>query len=179
MDRENTDWDKLYKHYDAAVDWPTVNFYKVLLARYPNIKVVLTVRSADSWYKSIKNTVHSAFVGRINTPKDHPMYPIRRMFLAVGFDGIFADPVRFKDEEKVKQMFLDHIEDVKKNVPADQLLVMELGEGWERLCKFLDKEVPEESYPSVNSTEEFRKTVSEKTDINFMPLTQEDIKASN
>lgn len=40
MDRKNADWDKLYENYDAAVDWPTVTFYKELLIRYPNAKVL-------------------------------------------------------------------------------------------------------------------------------------------
>jgi len=35
-------------------------------------------------------------------------------------------------------------------VPADQLLVFQVGEGWERLCKFLGKPVPAEEFPREN-----------------------------
>lgn len=39
---------------------------------------------------------------------------------------------------------------------ADRLLVMELGvDGWEKLCAFLGKEVPDEPYPKSNSRQEF------------------------
>ena len=55
----------------------------------------------------------------------------------------------------MKQLFIDHIEEVKRTVPPERLLVMELGEGWERLCKFLDKKVPDQPYPKANSTQEF------------------------
>ncbi|KAI7897817.1 uncharacterized protein BX663DRAFT_526980, partial [Cokeromyces recurvatus] len=55
--RETADWDQLYKDYNAAVDWPTVEFYKELLKKYPKAKVLLTIRSADSWYNSVKNTI--------------------------------------------------------------------------------------------------------------------------
>lgn len=35
-------------------------------------------------------------------------------------------------------------------VPADQLLVFQVGEGWERLCQFLEKEVPDIPFPMEN-----------------------------
>lgn len=76
---------------------------------------------------------------------------------AVCLDGNIGDPDKFNDEETIKRLFLEHIEEVKNNVPAEQLYVMELGSGWEGLCKFLEKDVPKEPYPSVNSTNEFTK----------------------
>jgi hypothetical protein len=39
---------------------------------------------------------------------------------------------------------------VKTTVPKDRLLVMELKEGWEPLCKFLDVPVPDEPLPRAN-----------------------------
>jgi hypothetical protein len=36
------------------------------------------------------------------------------------------------------------------------LLVYEPGQGWEPLCRFLSVPVPEQPFPHVNSTEEFR-----------------------
>ena len=36
-------------------------------------------------------------------------------------------------------------------VPEDQLLVFKVGEGWERLCTFLDKDVPNLDFPHDNS----------------------------
>lgn len=161
LDRENADWDKLYEHYDAAVDWPTVAFYKDLYKKYPNAKFILTIRSADPWYKSVKNTVHLASVQTKDFGPDHPLYSFGSMCKAVTFDGALADPVRFSDEEAIKKLFTDHNEEVKKTIPADQLYIMELGSGWEGLCKFLGKEVPKESYPNSNSTSEFQKRVAE------------------
>jgi hypothetical protein len=157
LDRKNADWDKLYENYDAAVDWPTVSFYKELLARYPDAKVILTVRSADSWYKSVKNTIHKAALKASNVPPNHPMHSFNRMARTVCLGGRISDPEKFSDEETLKRLFLEHIEEVKMNVPADQLYVMELGEGWDGLCKFLEKEMPKEPYPNCNSTNEFSK----------------------
>lgn len=54
------------------------------------------------------------------------------------------------------QVFNKHVEEVKANVPADQLLVYEVKEGWEPLCQFLGVPVPPEPFPHVNDTREFQ-----------------------
>ena len=43
-----------------------------------------------------------------------------------------------------------HNEEVVRNIPADRLLVFDLSEGWEPLCKFLDKPTPNEPFPHLN-----------------------------
>jgi hypothetical protein len=35
-------------------------------------------------------------------------------------------------------------------VPKEQLLEMDLSEGWEPLCKFLDVPIPSEPFPRAN-----------------------------
>ena len=39
---------------------------------------------------------------------------------------------------------------VKALVPPSQLLVYRVGEGWDRLCHFLDSEVPDCPFPHEN-----------------------------
>ena len=39
---------------------------------------------------------------------------------------------------------------VRALVSDDQLLVYRVGEGWERLCQFLGKDVPQEQFPHDN-----------------------------
>lgn len=50
-----------------------------------------------------------------------------------------------------------HNEMVKRVVPPERLLVMDLKEGWQPLCKFLDKPVPREPFPRLNDSEEAEK----------------------
>src|SRR5262249_61142108 len=52
------DWDALFQGYRATVDWPACNFYEVLAARYPDAKVILSVRDADRWYESAFRTIY-------------------------------------------------------------------------------------------------------------------------
>ena len=47
-----TDWDGLYANYDATVDFPCYPWYKEHMERYPEARVILTVRDFESWYKS-------------------------------------------------------------------------------------------------------------------------------
>jgi len=41
-------------------------------------------------------------------------------------------------------------EEVKRTVPKERLLVMDLKEGWEPLCGFLDVPVPDTPLPRAN-----------------------------
>lgn len=157
LNQEEADWDHVYRGFDAVVDWTGSAFYKSLLAKYPDAKVLLTVRSADSWYKSVGNTMTRAQVELATDDPENPVYHLHRLVGLVALDGYAWDPVKFADEERTKKLFNDHIEEVKRVVPADQLLILELGEGWDRLCHFLGKDVPDVPYPSVNSTADFEK----------------------
>ena len=42
------------------------------------------------------------------------------------------------DDESLKQAYLDWIEHVKRVVPSDNLLIFNVKQGWEPLCKFLN-----------------------------------------
>jgi hypothetical protein len=45
---------------------------------------------------------------------------------------------------------------VRAAVPADRLVEWTTGDGWEPLCLALAVPVPEEPFPHVNTTAEFR-----------------------
>ncbi|KAI7882022.1 hypothetical protein K492DRAFT_176543, partial [Lichtheimia hyalospora FSU 10163] len=162
------EWNTIYDGYDAAVDWPTVAFIDRLMVEYPDAKFILTIRDADSWYKSVKNTIwqleHKAKAK--DTPADLPedIKNQREMTRTIVLDGAFDDLDRFLDEERIKGIYNAHNEWVKKNIPSDRLLIMELGEGWERMCKFLDKPMPSEPYPRVNSTGAFKQMLESDED---------------
>ena len=51
-----------------------------------------------------------------------------------------------------------HIAEVQKAIPAERLLIYQLGEGWNPLCHFLDVPVPEAPFPRRNSAIEFNST---------------------
>jgi len=51
---EAVKWDGILGEYDAAVDWPACTFYEELMERYPEAKVLLSVRDPDRWYESTR-----------------------------------------------------------------------------------------------------------------------------
>ena len=50
--------------------------------------------------------------------------------------------------------YRSHNAAVKALVPPSQLLVYRVGEGWERLCQFLQVEVPHSAFPHENKAGE-------------------------
>ena len=57
----------------------------------------------------------------------------------------------------MENVYLDWIEYVKSSVPPEKLLIFNVKQGWEPLCKFLNVKVPETPMPRVNDTAEFHK----------------------
>ncbi len=59
--------------------------------------------------------------------------------------------------------FTAHTEAVKAAIPAHQLLIYEVREGWGPLCAFLDKPPRADAFPRTNDRGEFWDRVSGKT----------------
>lgn len=53
----NPDWDKLFAEYTATQDVPAALFTEELSKKYPDAKVILTVRDPEMWYHSVHETV--------------------------------------------------------------------------------------------------------------------------
>lgn len=143
-DDKNPDWDALLGDYKSAVDWPWSFFYKELAEKYPDAKVVLTLRDPERWHESAANTIFkmSAWI---------PPCAIRRMIFAIIWDGVFGG--RFEEKEYAMETFNKHVEEVKKNIPADRLLVFQVKDGWAPLCEFLQVPVPDGPFPKVNASQ--------------------------
>lgn len=156
---ESVDWDDVFEGFEASVDFPSSTYYNELLAKYPDAKVVLTVRDPDRWYVSASNTIYAigkAIPGWAN--KIIP--PIRDNKIMV--DGTIWQRVfhgRFEDKAYAKKIFTDYIDQVKQDVPADKLLVFEVKDGWGPLCEFLGQPIPDGDFPHVNDTASFRKMI--------------------
>lgn len=58
---------------------------------------------------------------------------------------------------KAKQVYVEHYAMVRRLVPKERLLEYRMGTGWEPLCGFLGKDVPDEEFPWLNESKEFKK----------------------
>ena len=59
------------------------------------------------------------------------------------------------DRDGIIKAYNDHADAVRTSIPAERLLVFEVKEGWEPLCKFLGLPVPATPFPRTNDTQEF------------------------
>jgi len=135
-------WERLFHGYQSAVDWPVAAYYRNLMDVYPGAKVILTVRDPRSWHRSIMTTFYQArreFVVRLTR-----ILPVLNQFLSAMesslWHGIFQN--RLEDRAHAIDVFNRHIEQVKRAVPQERLLVFEARHGWEPLCSFLGVPVP-------------------------------------
>lgn len=155
--RGRPDWRAIYAGYESAVDWPTAAFFRELRAAYPAAKFILTHRSPESWAESFSETIYKLLDGRQNAP------PEMQDWLDMG-DAVISKtgfPAGL-DASGLAKAFTAHLEAVKSAIPADQLLVYQVKDGWEPLCRFLDVPVPAAPFPRTNDRSEFWDRVSGK-----------------
>ena len=57
------DWTAVLGEFEASVDWPGAFYWRELMIAYPDAKVILSVRDAESWAASIQSTIWDALFG--------------------------------------------------------------------------------------------------------------------
>lgn len=144
------DWPAIYKGFNSACDWPTAGFYRELYAQYPDARYLLTHRSPESWADSYGETIYKLMSGRDEAPPE--MKDWLEMAVAVTKKTGFIDGL---DREGLMQGFIAHNDAVRATIPAEQLLVFQVKEGWKPLCDFLGLPVPDGAFPRTNDRAEF------------------------
>lgn len=153
------DWDVLFAGYQATVDWPACNYYRQLMEFYPDAKVLLSVRDPQKWYDSCLNTIFAIYRKPVMKVMFGLIPPMRRfmkmnerLIWLGNFDG------KFEDRNHAIAVFTRHNQQVQEYVPSERLLVFDVKEGWEPLCKFLGVPVPEGApFPHLNDTGSFQR----------------------
>ncbi len=163
MNNTRVDWDTLFSGYHSVVDFPGCLYYKELAEYYPDSKVILSMRDAESWYESVSRTIFSFDPGLALKLKMICLLPFsataRNLFNVIilnnastwakHFEG------RFTDKDYAIHRYHAHIDEVKSRIPHERLLVHAAQDGWEPICAFLGKEVPSFPYPNANKKEDF------------------------
>lgn len=128
--------------HEALTDTPIPSFYRELDQRYPGAKFVLTVRDMDAWLLSCKKQFTAKLAEKQNDAHN-------RLFIDLYGTAVF-DEAPFR---RGYQRFVDGVLDYFAQRPSD-LLVLDVaaGQGWNELCPFLGKPVPELPFPKSNVT---------------------------
>ena len=130
------------------MDWPSARFYPELMERYPDAKVLLSVRGAEEWVKSMRQTVWGVFHGEsvihhlcearaVLDPDWRRFMTLIRVMTWNDDTGVLAGHDTYTDAGLAAAMERWN-ENVRRTVPAERLLVWEPTEGWEPLCEFLE-----------------------------------------
>jgi hypothetical protein len=143
-------WDLLFRDFRATVDWPSTRWWREIAAHFPDAKVLLSLRDPEAWYKSMSETIYQPMKWPV--PADVPEgmrlqnEMVRKAILADVFDN------RFEDKAHAIDVFNRHNQEVRDTVDAKRLLVFDVREGWEPLCRFLEVPVPSDPFPRLNDT---------------------------
>jgi Sulfotransferase domain len=139
------DWDAIFAGYQSMVDYPGAHYWRQIAAHYPDAKVLHSIRDPDAWFDSTQATIFAAGG------------PIDRMPQMAEFFASFIGGIKdhLNDRAFMTDYFRRHTEEVKRTIPSERLLVYEVGQGWEPLCRFLNVPVPQAPFPSENSRAEF------------------------
>lgn len=147
---EAPDWTRFLADYRAGVDWPICHFWRELAVAFPEARFILTRRDSEAWYASISQTIFDSVL------KAGPAEGVRgtqqrmaHVLLDKAFQGRF-------DKDHVIAVYEAHNRTVANAFGPERLLVYEVSEGWEPLCRFLGCATPSEPFPRTNSTAEFR-----------------------
>ena len=124
----------LLDKYNAFQDNPWPILYQELDQKCPGSKFILVIRPVDSWINSV--VTH---FGTRNTPMRELIYGVGH---PKGNEKVYIERYERHNAEVIEYF---------KDRPND-LLVIHLNEGklWEKICPFLDKEIPDIEFPHVN-----------------------------
>ncbi len=111
--------------FDAHIDYPWMFRFREMSAAFPDARFILTVRKPENVARSHRNHRRSSGTMEADLPS------------AERIIGRYLDHGR---------LVFDHFQG-KRN-----LLVMniEAGQGWEPLCKFLERPIPDTPFPWAN-----------------------------
>ncbi len=159
-DPDSADWESVFAGFRSAVGTPTTTFWRPIVAAFPDAKVIITVRDPGSWFESAARTIGEALepkpMVRLLTwrRRREPDYVDAIQRLAREHEG-----GQVTTREEAVAAFEQHIADVSAQVPADQLLLFSVKDGWGPLCSFLGVPVPDGPFPHENDRATFRRRI--------------------
>ena len=131
-----------YRSWESFEDWPTPWLFRDLDRHYPGSLFILTRRkSVETWLNSIR---------------EHALRTAWREG-AIVRNAFYGSPYPQLAPGLYQQVYEEHIAQVRvhfKDRPQQLLeLCWEDGDGWDRLCGYLDREPPQMPLPHANAGE--------------------------
>ena len=144
---EAVDWHALFAGYRAGVDWPQGSLWPEIAEAFPDALVLLSVRDADSWWKSASETIFKAM------PRAEERSPSGTRWSASCSPA--ASSGRPTTRAPRRPPSCATTPTCAPGSPASGCSSGARSDGWEPLCRALGVPVPDEPFPRVNTREEF------------------------
>ncbi|MBU6283788.1 sulfotransferase family protein [bacterium] len=163
------DWAKLFEGFTATVDWPAAGRWRSLATAWPDAPILLsTRRDAEQWWRSAEATIFEVFRREHLGPGQRGLVNSQEKAVSPAASDAAREWSRMGaammrdfspgglDREAAIAAYERHNAAVRAEVPRARLVEWRPGDGWEPLCRALDVAVPDEPFPHVNTTSEFR-----------------------
>jgi len=158
-----TNWEEIFAGYKSTVCEPVTPCWRRLVEHYPEMKVVHTVRDPQKWLRSIERTllkrrrhIHTWYGKvslRVSSTVGTDLAPLIELFQQT-LEGQALKSVAEGKPDRAIEQFQAHTDQVRQPVPADRLLMYDIGDEWRPLCEFLGVPVPTEPFPLKSTTAE-------------------------
>mmetsp|Transcript_54019 Transcript_54019/g.108527 ORF Transcript_54019/g.108527 Transcript_54019/m.108527 type:complete len:282 (-) Transcript_54019:76-921(-) len=155
-----------YLNVTAVVDQPFSNAYRELSLRFPEAKVILTVRdTAEKWVSSFdlisrgwtelgecRRSFWCRLTTRVATDVSLAEYGEIADFDVAHKKLLGCDLLKDLEHDRLSRRecmsaYLRHNDQVKEAVPPSRLLIFNVKEGWGPLCRFLGVPVLDVPFP--------------------------------
>jgi hypothetical protein len=160
-------WEEVFDGFPATVDWPGSFFFKELADFYPDAKVLLSVRDAETWERSMRQTIWGLFYGdmlirdlstarcRVDAKWRGYMEMMEEMWEKSGLISAGSATTSESMQEAMERFN----QEVQDTIAPERLLVWSVGDGWEPLCSFLELPVPDTPFPHLNDSKVFAERI--------------------
>ncbi|KAF9778535.1 hypothetical protein IL306_003757 [Fusarium sp. DS 682] len=149
------DWQSLWGEYDVATDIAST-FALELIKAYPDAKVVIVQRKFEDWWPSFRSEIlvsvfHAAWLQKFlawHVLRFRALHAMRKIL--AGFLSMNSYSLEELTPQHTRDVYEEYYSKVREAVPEERRLEYSLGDGWEPLCRFLGKDVPDVEFPRVN-----------------------------
>ncbi|PFH59214.1 hypothetical protein XA68_12645 [Ophiocordyceps unilateralis] len=152
-------WDELFKDSEAVTDVGAL-FAPQLIEAYPEARVILVIRDFDSWLRSME-MLFDLIWNPLSTIMSYVVDPLLGITVGITVRKLLLGFFEARDvgeaRRNASRIFERHHQQIRKMVPPQQLLEYRMGQGWEPICDFLGKPVPETPFPRSNDSEALAK----------------------
>ena len=151
-DGKPIDWRSAFAGWRSAMDWPSTHYWREIARAWPDAKVLLPVRPESAWVASFSQTIRRLIESRASVPSPYwrdVLAMAQKMIAEQTFDNAMHD------DDVLLRKYRERTEQVVNEIPADQLLVYHVADGWQPLCDFLGVGIPDTDFPRTNNVQEF------------------------